>query len=339
MDVARFGGLVPLARATVGAAGAILMLHRVTAARPKPLGLNRHLSVEPSFLDRLLADMKSHGFRFVTLDEAVDRLRSGRSQERFATITADDAYRDNLTEALPIFEKHETPFAIYVAPGLIDGTADLWWDVVEDIVGASDSIEISGPGGAVLDTSTPAKKLAAAGRIEAHLTQEVPEDAQRAVLRALARRARIDIDTPRRRTLMDWNELRTIAGHPLATIGAHTVHHYNLRRLSSDRVTAEMVDSVALIRDELQITPQHLAYPYGYPEAVGPREVALAAEAGFATAVTTRHGVLRMEHAAHLHSLPRISVNGRFQKIAHVRTMLSGFTTPLANRGKRLVTV
>ena len=50
-------------------------------------------------------------------------------------------------------------------------------------------------------------------------------------------------------------------------------------------------------------------------------------------------GLLHPEHANHLLALPRISVNGRYQRVAHIRTMLSGITTPLANAGKMLVTV
>ena len=69
------------------------------------------------------------------------------------------------------------------------------------------------------------------------------------------------------------------------------------------------------------------------------REVELAREAGFISAVTTRHGVLQPGHAAHLHALPRISINGNFQRVGYVRTLLSGLTTPLSNGGKRLVTV
>ena len=65
----------------------------------------------------------------------------------------------------------------------------------------------------------------------------------------------------------------------------------------------------------------------------------LAKEAGYASAVTTRHGVLHPGHADHLLALPRISVNGRYQRVAHIRTMLSGITTPLANRGRMVVTV
>ena len=82
-----------------------------------------------------------------------------------------------------------------------------------------------------------------------------------------------------------------------------------------------------------------MAFPYGYQAAVGPREADLARKAGFITAVTTRHGLLEAGHRAHLQALPRISVNGRYQSVPYIRTMLTGITTPLANRGKRLVTV
>ena len=184
LDMARFGGLAPLARPLVGGVGAILMLHRVTASASSPLGINRHLAITPAFLDALIDDMKDSGYSFVSLDQAVDRLRAPSRSERFATITADDAYRDNLIEALPVLERHGTPFTIYVAPGLIDGTADLWWDIVEEIVAASRGIDIPTPGGAIaLETSTPAQKVAAVRRLEQHLTQEVAEEDQRAVLR------------------------------------------------------------------------------------------------------------------------------------------------------------
>jgi peptidoglycan/xylan/chitin deacetylase (PgdA/CDA1 family) len=158
-------------------------------------------------------------------------------------------------------------------------------------------------------------------------------------LRGFAAVAGVDPGEPGRRTLMTWDELRGIAAHPLVSIGAHSVNHYNLRRLPEERARHEMTDAVTLLRSELGEAPRHMAYPYGYAGAVGNREVELAKAAGYASAVTTRHGVLRAEHAEHLHALPRISVNGRYQRVAHIRTMLSGITTPLANRGKMLVTV
>ncbi|RUU29666.1 polysaccharide deacetylase family protein [Mesorhizobium sp. M6A.T.Ce.TU.016.01.1.1] len=339
LNVVRYTGLAPLAKPFVGGIGAILMLHRVTATPEKPGSVNRHLNIAPEFLDAVIADMKANGYTFVTLDEAVERIKAGGKGGQFAAITADDAYRDNMTEALPVLEKHGAPIAIYVAPGLINGAADLWWEVVEDIVSARDRLLLTTPNGPVtIDCSTPGKKLQAFARLHDYLTLEVREEDQRAVLRELARSNGIELDA-RQGMLMNWDEIRAMAGHPLVTIGAHTVNHRNLKRLSEADARHEVDDVRRILQAELGEAPRHFAYPYGYASAVGGREVGFARDAGYASAVTTRHGVLRAEHAGFLQALPRISVNGRYQSVAHIRTMLSGVTTPLANAGKMLVTI
>ncbi|AZO68865.1 MULTISPECIES: polysaccharide deacetylase family protein [unclassified Mesorhizobium] len=339
LNVVRYTGLAPLAKPFVGGIGAILMLHRVTATPEKPGSVNRHLNIAPEFLDAVIADMKANGYTFVTLDEAVERIKAGGKGGQFAAITADDAYRDNMTEALPVLEKHGAPVAIYVAPGLINGAADLWWEVVEDIVSARDRLLLTTPNGPVtIDCSTPGKKLQAFARLHDYLTLEVREEDQRAVLRELARSNGIELDA-RQGMLMNWDEIRAMAGHPLVTIGAHTVNHRNLKRLSEADARHEVDDVRRILQAELGEAPRHFAYPYGYASAVGGREVGFARDAGYASAVTTRHGVLRAEHAGFLQALPRISVNGRYQSVAHIRTMLSGVTTPLANAGKMLVTI
>ena len=340
LNVARYTGLAPLARPFVGGIGAILMLHRVTATPEKPDSVNRHLNIAPSFLDAVIADMKADGYAFVSMDEAVERIKAGGKGGRFATITADDAYRDNMTEALPVLEKHGAPITIYVAPGLIDGTADLWWDVAEDIVNASDRLTLSTSNGpAVIDCATPARKSQAITRLHAYLATEVREEDLRTVLRDLASSNGVDADASRLRTLMNWDEIRTVAAHPLVTIGAHTINHSNLKRLSEADARREIDAVKGMLRAELGSEPLHFAYPYGYASAVGCREVGFVADAGYVSAVTTRHGVLRAEHAGFLHALPRISINGRYQNLAHIRTMLSGVTTPLANAGKMVVTI
>lgn len=339
LHVVRYSGLAPLAKPFIGGIGAILMLHRVTATPEKPNGVNRHLNIAPHFLDELIADMKASGYAFVSMDEAVERIKAGGGGGRFATITADDGYRDNMTEALPVLEKHQAPITIYIAPGLIDGTADLWWEVAEDIVDARDAITLATPNGPLsLDCSTPVRKVQANARLQAYLTSEVPEQDLRTVLRDMAQASGVDVNASRR-TLMNWDDIRDIAAHPLVTIGAHTIHHSNLKRLSETEARREIGDVRGVLQAQLSEIPGHFAYPYGYAGAAGRREVGFVREAGYASAVTTRHGVLRAEHAGFLHALPRISINGRYQSLAHVRTMLSGATTPLANAGKMVVTI
>ncbi len=339
LNAARFSGLTRLLGGRLGGIGAILMVHRVTMASAKPLGINRHLNVAPTFLDAAIGEMKRMGYDFVSMDEALERMRSPRAG-RFATITADDAYRDNLLEALPVLEKHGAPMTIYVAPALTGRATDLWWDLLEDIVTAREEIYLTTPDGRVtLDCTTPAKKIEANRLVHDYLTTEMAEEERQSVLRGIAALARVDPQRPSDDTLMDWDEVRSAAAHPLLTIGAHTVNHYNLKRLTAEKAWSEITDAARIIELETGRKPRHFAYPYGYESAVGEREVALVAEAGYASAVTTRHGVILPAHANHPHALPRISVNGRYQKVAHLRTMLSGVTSALANQGKALVTV
>ena len=67
-----------------------------------------------------------------------------------------------MTEALPVFEKHAAPFAIYVAPSLINGTSDLWWEVIEDIVAARHFPFVpTAQGRVTLDCSDLSQKYAA----------------------------------------------------------------------------------------------------------------------------------------------------------------------------------
>jgi peptidoglycan/xylan/chitin deacetylase (PgdA/CDA1 family) len=336
----RVTGLAALARPFLGGIGVILMLHRVTAAPAKPLDLNGHLAVRPDFLDAVLADMRQQGYRFVSMDEAVRLVKEPDGGAPFATITLDDGYRDNLTEALPIFEKHDTPFTIYIAPGLIGGNVDLWWEVIEDVVTVNDKVLLATESGAVTwGARTRPEKAKTFHRLMGHLSGGVSEREQHGVVSSLGRLPYFDLLERSRSLLMNWDEIRSIEAHPLGTIGAHTVNHYALRRLDEATARAEIAEAACLLEIEVGTRPRHMAYPYGFASAVGEREARLAGEVGFASAVTTRHGLLHPEHADHLHALPRLSLNGRYQSISHVRTMLSGLTVAMANRGRRVVTM
>lgn len=336
MNCARYSGLSALAAGITGSPGAILMLHRVNDVVP-PGSFNGHLSVTPAFLDAVLADLKRAGVAIVPMDEAVEQVRSGRpGRGRFAALTFDDAYLDNLTDAFPVLEAHEAPATIYVAPGLTSGAVKPWWEVVEMAVSGNAVVALPTEAGSLtLDCSTPPARRAAFERLSRHFTQEIAEEDQQAALAPLLDLPSVKVD----KLFMDWDALRGLARHPLVTLGAHSVHHYNLRRLDADAALGEMVASAATVEAETGLRPRHFAYPYGYEAAVGPREVRLALEAGFASAVTTRHGVLTAGHRAHPHALPRLSLNGRYQKTGHVRTMLSGVTTLLNNRGRLTVTL
>jgi peptidoglycan/xylan/chitin deacetylase (PgdA/CDA1 family) len=135
---------------------------------------------------------------------------------------------------------------------------------------------------------------------------------------------------------MTWAEIAELASDPLVTIGAHTVNHSFLAKLSKQAVRSEMELSVSVIEAALSVRPQHLSYPYGDRSSAGAREFAIAAELGFKTAVTTRPGVLFPQHKQRLTALPRLSLNGDYQRIRYLRVLLSGSATAMWNGFRRL---
>ena len=105
-----------------------------------------------------------------------------------------------------------------------------------------------------------------------------------------------------------------------------------------DRETAwrEIAASRAVVAEKLGRLVRHFAYPVGDPTSAGPRDFALAEQAGFETAVTTRPGHVFPVHADYLHALPRVSMNGLFQSEAALRSLLSGVPFLAWGRGRRL---
>jgi len=316
-------------------AGAILMFHHVRTPRPSAFRPNAHLDITPQFLAAVIRRLRAVDIDIVDLDEAVERLARPSYARRFVVLTFDDGYRNNFTEAYPVLKAADAPFTIYVATGLVDRTAVPWWDVVGALVERQDAIDLEiGGRRFARPARTIAQKRRAMGDLIPALLS-VDEDEQRRIVCQAASRHAVDVDGMLREAMMDWEEIGQLTREPLATIGAHTVGHYALARLDGARAQIEMGASRERIAAMTGMRPRHFAYPYGSMPTAGDREFAYAAELGFATAVTTRRGVLRVEDGARLTALPRISVNGSYQSLHYLDLFLSGVPYALESRLSR----
>ena len=131
--------------------------------------------------------------------------------------------------------------------------------------------------------------------------------------------------------MMNWDEIRRLAADPLVTIGAHTRRHYALAKLTLAEARAEIEESVRRIEREIGKPCRHFSYPYGDEASAGQREFDLVKELGLKTGVTTRKGLIHPRHAAELTALPRVSLNGDYQKPRYVKVLLSGAPFALFN--------
>ena len=316
--------------------GAILMFHHVRPWRRRGPEPNRELEIAPEFLDAVLQLLKRRGIEVVSLDEAVRRLGGERSGGPFVALTFDDGYRDNLEWALPILKRERAPMTLFVTTGFASRDAAPWWLVAEEAVRRAAAIDVAlGARRLVMPTRTDAQKAEAGARLMAAL-RALPQAEVDEVVVGLQRAHGIDAGALTAGLCLDWDELAEVAAEPLVTIGAHTLTHPMLATLDAGRAREEIAGGKALIEARLGRPVRHLASPVGGSLAAGPREFRLAREAGFASAVTTRPGMLFADHAAHPHALPRLSINGRHQRAEAVDALLTGAPFLAWNRGRRL---
>ena len=280
-------------RPLLGGVGAILMLHHVRPARRDRFQPNRLLEVTPRYFERVVRRLRKSKIDLISLDEMHRRLTAREFPRRFVCITFDDGYRDNNEFAYPILKKYDAPFAIYVATSFADRVGELWWLALEAVVAQNELIGLRIDGtDRWFEARNVPEKRAVYDHIYAWLRQLPTEDALRRVVRELTTRHRIDIRAFCHDLCMDWQELAGLAANPLVTIGAHTVNHPILSKVDDKTVRAELENSRAVIEAALGVRPRHLAYPVGDRTAAGPREFKIADDLGFATAVTTRPGVI-----------------------------------------------
>ena len=332
-----FSGAHHLLRPLLSGVGAIFMLHHVRPAREGAFQPNRHLEVTPDFLRETLRHLRSREIDIVSMDELHERLVQGRFDRRIAAFTLDDGYRDNWEHALPVLREFDAPATIYVASDFAEGTGRLWWAALEAVIAKAEQIDVQiGHSALRLDASTPAAKQAAFDRLHDWLRALPGEHDLKREIEALCAAHGVDMETLCRSLCLSWDEVKTFAADPLVTIGAHSISHCNLAKQSEEIATQEMAVSRARIEQALGRNVQHLAYPYGDREAAGEREFALAASAGFKTAVTTRPGMLFAENAAHMTALPRVSLNGNYQDTRILPVLTSGAATAMWNGFRRI---
>ena len=205
-----------------GAIGLVYMLHHITEKNPNGIPTNEDLKVSPQFLERIIIKYKKNGFSFISLDELSEIIFSGKTLiHPFLAFTIDDGYLDNYTEALPVFERQQVPFTIFVATDFIDQKAILWWDILEDLILKNDSIRI---GGKEYCCRTFQEKRDVF-RILRKIILSFDPKKLKEVLEEFFSYYNIDWYEPIRRQAMTWDHVKAISQHPLCTIGGHTVSH------------------------------------------------------------------------------------------------------------------
>ncbi len=315
--------------------GCIVMLHRIADHMPvERVGWCKDLEVTGATLEDIVRLFRQHRYAFLSMDEVRDRLQGkGKSEAKFVAFTFDDGYRDVFTRGFPILRDAGVPFTLYLTTGYPDKTLLHWWYLLEDLLLAKTRLayEREGVQHEFL-LQSPAQREMAFDQISQQFEISSGESQQqlaRLLFGAEASRAIID------QLSMSWEELLTMAAHPLVTIGAHTRNHPNLRKLPLEQARQEIWQSKQQIEQRLGKPVRHFAYPFGGLQHAAEREFALAQECGFDTATTTRLANIFPGNRASMFSLPRLYA----AEPSDMEVQISGAVSAFRYRGRRVISI
>lgn len=317
--------------------GHILMFHSVLPETGKLRIANDTLEVTPAHLERVIRFFQEKEYDFLALDELPERLESDNPR-KFVVFTFDDGYLDNLTYALPVFQKFKVPFAVYITTNFPDRKALIWWYPLEEILRENDEVAFNLNGKRYdFPAKNPAQKLGSFIQIR-DLIQRSPEAEVENLVQAILQTYGKDGRKVSDKLAMNWQQVKELAADPLVTIGAHTVNHYRLNTLTDEGLRFELAASKSKLEEQLGQPVRHFSYPFGTRKDVGEREFAMAQEVGFKTAVTTRSANIFPEHAENLFALPRINVDMNVGE-KELQAIVNGAAQFATHKTKRVITL
>jgi len=282
----------------------ILVYHRARPARD-PL---MHDEIDAATFETHMSLLQAE-FNVLPLGDACARMARGALPARAACITFDDGYADNEQIALPILERLGLPATFFVASGFSHGGVMFNDGVIEAVRGApAGTYDLSSLGLGSHTVGDSASRRALIDRLIARL-KYLPVSERRERVSELAATLR---STPPSDLMMRPAQIKRLHDRGME-IGAHTVSHPILARLTDEEAGAEIAGSKRELEEITGAPVTLFAYPNGKPgQDYGPRDVALVKQAGFAAAVSTVNGVA--DRNSDLFQLPRF---GPWDRSAH----------------------
>ena len=301
----------------MGSRGCLTTFHRAASSQDWEKLPNRDFYLDLGFLDEFLTYLAKRGWDVVTMEAALYRATLDKPHDRFINFSVDDCYRDTYEGVVPLFRRHNAPVTLFVTTGIPDGTLPLWAAGLEDVLLNNDRVMLEDGG---IEVPTDEVKREAFHRIAS--SWDGPQARTRYA--TFCELNGVDIEAMHWKHAITWEMLEELRHDPLVEIGAHTVSHARISSLSPERARAELQGSRDRLIERLGIPARHFAFPYGRSGDCGPRDFEIARESGFASAATTRKGLLRPDQQAY--GLPRNTLNGAHRSLATMELHLTGIT-------------
>jgi len=228
-------------------------------------------------------------YQVLPVAELALRLQQGRAPRHALALTFDDGYRDNLSHVAPILKRLGLPATIFLVTGHIGTPKELWFDRVAMAFKIATARRVAVGQGRMFPLGTVRERLLALDAALAQLKLIPDEDRLLAVERLVTALRPSGSERPKR-LMLSWDEVAALRGLGFS-VGAHTITHPILSRLTPARAWEEIQGSKVAIEKALGEPVNAFAYPNGKAGDYNDTVKELVRAAGFSCAVTTRRGL------------------------------------------------
>lgn len=258
----------------------VLIYHRVTVL---PLD-SQLLCVSPDNFNAHLQEL-AQNYRVVPLYQMLEECRNCTLFPNTISLTFDDGYLDNLTNALPLLEKYGLHATIFVTSGMVGSDEEFWWDAVERIflTGIKLPQELLFAGHR-WQLYTDEDKLTTCDDVCSILRDCSPDvmDQSLQTLFSWAGVSKVGRDSHR---IINHSQLIKLAASPCIEIGSHAKHHVRLSRLSPQQQLIELMASRQQLEAVLGKTVRLFSYPFGTTFDFTDDTIQAAKDAGYQAAI------------------------------------------------------
>lgn len=309
----------------------ILTFHRITNEQPSRIGGLPSISLSLMNFESLINFVLKH-YIVISQQEYLEFIRKGKKMRaNYLILSFDDAYKEVQENALVILKKYKLPAIIFVPTGIIDDGGIFWWDAAYGLLSSSrddpqvreylnaqpesDSIRTLKN---ITSTSKSTRDQAIYDFLEK--MQNFSEDLRQEYVDCILKMYdEIGLSKFHISTVLDWQGIQELC-HAGIEVGSHTRNHRFLSTLSSDEITAELVESKSQLEKHTGLPVTSFAYPGGkYNDQV----IRLVKKVGYVCAFSADSGINRFQDR--MYNLRRINiwdynVSGSFSKFSKAHT-------------------
>lgn len=216
-----------------------------------------------SELKRRLEYLKKR-YRVVSIDEAMELISAGNLYERLIVLTFDDGYTECKKTVLSLAKKMEVPVTFFLSTSVIENKKQPWWDQLAHYIFYLEDNEMTfhSLGGARNPIRSDKQKLRALQGLANLIAEAGGETKDKACAEIQEKIKEKNLELPD--LYMTRDDISMLSQQPLCTIGAHTVTHCNLSKMSYGNIEDEIVNSKKALERMTQKKISCFAYPHGY---------------------------------------------------------------------------